>query len=557
MNFKAKIVSPLEKVFYEDKLTSYRQYRKSTALVGEIHDFAVAYCNSDYTNSRYCSMFIRVQAVCDVPEAVKLYTVEHVPGVYVATPSREPDRYARHMPGLFPDLLVPLAQNDKVAFVPRMLNSLWVELDTALLGAGDHKITVVFSYENGTELFRCSHTVHVIGAALPAQNEIVTQWFHTDCLADYYGLRVFSTDHWRAIENHMRVYVAGGNTMAYTPLFTPPLDTNVGGERTTTQLVDVFVAEDGSYSFNFDKLHTWFALCRRCGVKYYEMSHLFTQWGAFHAPKIVAAVGGKKKKIFGWDTDSHGAAYEAFLAAFLPALTKEIEAEGLQDVCYFHISDEPTEEHLESYRACNAIIRRYLSGYKIMDAMGNIAFYDEGLVDVPVPYIGHAEPFMKKALSPRFIYYCGTDHGCMGRGLAMPSSRNRITGAAMYANGADGFLHWGYNFYNACRSVRHIDPFFITDADKHFCAGDSFLAYPGENLAALTSVRYAVFRAAMQDLRALKLCEALCGKEAVQAVICELNEGKALGVFEVPANDDYTLLLRERINGMIADVLTH
>ena len=33
--------------------------------------------------------------------------------------------------------------------------------------------------------------------------------------------------------------VAHGVNLLYTPLFTPPLDTQVGGERTTVQLVDV------------------------------------------------------------------------------------------------------------------------------------------------------------------------------------------------------------------------------------------------------------------------------------------------------------------------------
>ena len=44
-----------------------------------------------------------------------------------------------------------------------------------------------------------------------------------------------------------------GINMLLTPVFTPPLDTAKGGERTTVQLVDVTFA-DGQWSFGFDRL---------------------------------------------------------------------------------------------------------------------------------------------------------------------------------------------------------------------------------------------------------------------------------------------------------------
>ena len=51
------------------------------------------------------------------------------------------------------------------------------------------------------------------------------------------------------------------------PLFTPELDTYIGGERPTTQLVDITVETDGSYSFNFDKVGRWIDMCLACGVE--------------------------------------------------------------------------------------------------------------------------------------------------------------------------------------------------------------------------------------------------------------------------------------------------
>ena len=34
-------------------------------------------------------------------------------------------------------------------------------------------------------------------------------------------------------------------------------------------------------------------MCKRCGIKYYEISHLFSQWGAMMAPKVMGEKDGE------------------------------------------------------------------------------------------------------------------------------------------------------------------------------------------------------------------------------------------------------------------------
>ena len=58
--------------------------------------------------------------------------------------------------------------------------------------------------------------------------------------------------------------------MMLTPLFTSPLDTAIGLERTTCQLIDVEV-KDGEYVFGFEKLKRWIDLCKKCGIEYFEI----------------------------------------------------------------------------------------------------------------------------------------------------------------------------------------------------------------------------------------------------------------------------------------------
>ena len=95
-----------------------------------------------------------------------------------------------------------------------------------------------------------------------------------DDLFNAFNEDVFSEAHWRIIENFVKTAVDNGINMLLMPVFTLPLDTKVGGERPTTQLVGVEKTADG-YVFDFSLVGRWLDMCARCGVKYHEISHLF------------------------------------------------------------------------------------------------------------------------------------------------------------------------------------------------------------------------------------------------------------------------------------------
>jgi hypothetical protein len=145
--------------------------------------------------------------------------------------------------------------------------------------AGTYPIQCIFETMEGEELARETFMMEVIDAALPKQTLWHTEWFHCDCLATWYGTEVFSEAHWSRIEQYIQTAVQHGINMILTPVFTPPLDTEVGGERPTVQLVDVEKSGD-KYHFGFDRLTRWVRMCLANGIEYFEISHLYTQWGA-------------------------------------------------------------------------------------------------------------------------------------------------------------------------------------------------------------------------------------------------------------------------------------
>ncbi|UJF15625.1 DUF4091 domain-containing protein [Jeotgalibaca sp. MA1X17-3] len=245
------------------------------------------------------------------------------------------------------------------------------------------------------------------------------------------------------------------------------------------------------------------------------MAHLYTQWGAKAAPKIMVEIDGEEEQLFGWETDASGSAYREFLKQFIPHLINWIEENDWKDQTFFHTSDEPTMENITSYAQASQFLRQLIGDIPVIDALSDYDFYQENLVDIPIPASDHIEPFIENKIRPLWVYYCVSQNKKVSnRFFDMPSYRNRIIGYQLYKYDIQGFLHWGYNFYFTQFSKQAVDPFTETDAGGNFSSGDSFLVYPGKDQP-LPSIRLKVFNEALQDLRVLHLLESYIGKEAV------------------------------------------
>lgn len=480
-------------------------------------------------------------------DCIHAYKVEYLPSRLPLKKDTADDYVLLSDDGYYPDLLVPA---ESAVSLENGRALLWFEIEPQKnLPAGDHDITLTAVCAG--ESRSVSLTVKVICCPLDEQELIYTNWFHTDCLIDYYGIKAFSDEYWRIVGNFLKIAVRHGMNCVLTPLFTPPLDTSYGNERTTVQLVGVKKIKKG-YKFDFSNLEKWIDLAQSCGIKYFELSHLFTQWGAHHAPKIVAEVRGKNKKIFGWKTRASSKKYRDFLTAFSAKLKEFLEGRGLKDKIFVHVSDEPNEKQLKSYTFASKMINSLFDGYKIIDTLSEYKYYENGLVNRPIVATNRIEPFIGKA-PELWAYYCtGQDSNYLSnRFFAMPSQRNRVLGFQLYKYDIKGFLHWGYNFYNTRLSIKRIDPYKVTDAGKQFQSGDSFVVYPAADGTALCSLRLKVFYDGFQDLAALKTLERLAGRETALSVL-EYGLDKELTFSEYPHSDKWQLETRERINAEIA-----
>lgn len=538
MDFKTVQVSSLQRVFLDGRC-DLTEHNCDSVLKGERYSYLIAYKSSEKFFAEIVidsplSQFITVRSVGNVPSELPVY-------------ESDCEFCERNEPGLFPDVLFPI-ENNRVLIKRQNFYALWITVDLPKdTDAGDYEIKIKLK-KDGETISENIFGLHVINAVLPEQKLIYTQWFHSDSIANYYKIPVFCEKFWALVESFIKAAVHTGVNMLLTPVFTPPLDTEVGGERLTVQLVDVKL-ENGKYSFGFDRFIRWVRLAQKCGIKYFEISHLFSQWGAKYTPKIMAEANGSQKRIFGWETSADSIEYAEFLSAFIPQLIKVIRSLGIEKSTFFHISDEPNEDQIESYSRSKSTVAPLLEDFPIIDALSDYSFYERGIINNPIPCTNDIESFIEKGFPHPWTYYCCGQGGKLSnRFFGMPLSTTRIIGFQFFKYGIEGFLQWGFNFYNSQYSLRSIDPFAVTDADSAFPSGDSFTVYPGKS-GAIESVRSEVFFQALQDMRALTLlCDRIGKKRTIAAVEADFG---IITFFDYPRGTEKMLNLRKSVNNYL------
>ncbi len=538
-----RLSSPLEKIF--SSAGPKEPPVPLSILRGETASFQAAILSSGDLKLTLSGegFSLRMREVIEMPVRMPSY------------PDRADENYLSTVPGLFPDLLRELPEG--ILRTRGRWKAVWIDAEPEkTCPAGLHEIVFTAEAPDG-EKRSVSQEVTLIDAALPAQTLLHTEWFHADCLADYYGVEPLSEEHWQILENFLASAARMGINVILTPVFTPPLDTAVGRERTTVQLVKI-ARDKGTYAFDFTDLTRWVKLCLSLGIDHFEIAHLYTQWGAEHAPKIMATVDGEYKKLFGWETDAVGGEYADFLTAFLPALREELIRLGVYENCRFHISDEPSEDQLPAYLAARDQAKAILPDALFMDALSHFAFYEKGVVTHPVVSTNSADlpKFFAAGIPDLWLYYCcGQTVGVSNRFFAMPGGRTRVIGTQLFLENAAGFLQWGFNFYNTERSLSKIDPYAVTDGFESWPAGDPFIVYPGKDGLPEESLRYQYMRMAKDDLRALRLLESLIGGKETRELVREAAGG-ALTLSRYPADSSFLPSLRVRVNAAIEKALS-
>ena len=230
-----------------------------------------------------------------------------------------------------------------------------------------------------------------------------------------------------------------------------------------------------------------------------------------------------------------------------------MKARGLEDKIYFHIADEPALKNIELFRAAKNSIIDLLEGCNTIDAIFDIEYWREGLINRPVPISDNIEPFIEADVPNLWVYYCcGPQTKCSNRFIAQSGACTRSIGMQLYKFRLEGFLHWALCNYHSGDTGGLVNPYVEHSGKSWVPGGDTFLLYPANDGTAHQSLRHCIFRDAMQDIRAMQLCESLTSHDEVVAAI-EEELGFELRFSTCAPSTNAMTRVRERINRMILE----
>ena len=229
--------------------------------------------------------------------------------------------------------------------------------------------------------------------------------------------------------------------MLLTPVFTPPLDTEIGGERLRVQLVDVKL-ENGKYSFAFDRFIRWVRLAQKCGIKYFEISHLFSQWGSQVYSENRGRGKRQSKRILVKNLGRFNRICRISKRIYPSQLIKVIRSLGIEKSTFFHISDEPNEDQIESYSWAKAPLLPPARGFSDYRRSLRLQLYEGGIINNRYRAINDIESFIKKASHTRgrIIAAVGAASSAIAF-FGIPLSTTRIIGFQLFKYGIEGFYN--------------------------------------------------------------------------------------------------------------------
>lgn len=486
-----------------------------------------------------------VYEILDVPVTLAAFEEE----------DRVDENYLRRAPGLYPDLLrlraTWEAESRSTVFhtlLPeksgvRFLLSLTAEKEGAELFCAESAKAVslrrlelsLCCRKDGERQTACAEgelRFPFLPLRLPESSYLHTEWFHADCLSDYYHLESMSEEHFRAMEAFMRKAREIHADTILVPVLTPPLDIEDKGHRSSAQLLRVRVerhASDGSgfgevYSFDTRNLRRYLRMAEEQGFRYFEIAHFFSQWGAKTAIDVYAEEDGRTIRLFDAETAALDPRYLRFLRALIRELKSLANEMGLLDRLIFHLSDEPSIEAVGHYAKLYQALEEELRGCRRIDALSDREFFLEAHAEEPVIALNALSSF-REVMPPNqkyWIYFCvAQSKDSVNRFMSLPVSRQRSLAPLLFFSGAIGFLHWGFNFYNSQYSLSHINPYEVTDAGGNFIAGDAFLFYPGEDFEPEWSLRALSLRKVFEELALIEQLVACRGGEEVKTRLAE------------------------------------
>ena len=324
-------------------------------------------------------------------------------------------------------------------------------------------------------------TVHAATVTDPGTFSL-TNWFNLGAMASRHGITPWTEAHWRMIRRYGELMRRGRQTHFWIPM----------------GYIGIKEGPEGLFSFDFAKAERLIRTYLKLGFTGIEGGHVAGRT-EFHAPNFVLSTNHKVNAV---SREGYN-----FLAQYLPAWRDFLCRNGWLDIAVQHVGDEPTDKSMADYRVISGIVRKFMPGTPIIDAveLSELA----GAVDIWVPkddyYEKHRDEFefFRHHGDTIWCYTCCFPGGYyMNRLLDMPLLRTRYIQWGCFKYDLPGFLHWGLNHY------RHDQNPFECNCPDHgggnnLPPGDTHNVYPGDD-GPWGSVRLEAQAAGIEDYELLR-----------------------------------------------------
>ena len=115
---KIRTISALEKCFFDDSLDEKIVYTNATALTGERFSYQIALLLDEMPMGGKQVVHYKLEGP-NLQDQIRIARVDHVCLTMMPAYPEQDENYLRTEPGLYPDLLRPISQEDRISVVSR------------------------------------------------------------------------------------------------------------------------------------------------------------------------------------------------------------------------------------------------------------------------------------------------------------------------------------------------------------------------------------------------------------------------------------------------------
>lgn len=403
----------------------------------------------------------------------------------------------RSTTGMFPD---PILENDSYSFDASCTFCPWITVHVPEgTPAGVYEAKVVMKGKSAGRNFEFEEPVYIkvwpVTMKKPDFPNVNWAFDFDQCLKLWNGgekVEKWSDLHYEYLHQLYSILAEGYQTVTMVNIF---------------DVVEMVPDGNGGWNFDFSRFDEYVALCEEHGVldclQGGELGHrAFPSWTAPMGLFVPVLQDGKYVKESLPVDDPR---VREFYSCFIPVLKKHIDELGYADRYYQKVCDEPVDDNADSYCKAVGLLREYWPQMKVLEACQTTKTV--GALDAWCPQLDfwhNNYDFYKKrqdAGDKVWFYTCCYPRAQYpNRFIEQPLLKTRLLYWMGFKYGADGYLHWGFNYWND-------DPYAETVAPGTGCVlpgGDCWIVYPGERKF-LRSIRFEQMRDGLEDLALLEM----------------------------------------------------